>query len=459
VSVVPIGSVIDSRYRIIGELGQGGMGTVYKAEHVTIRRPVALKLLDPLLGKNDASVQRFEREAFAAGRIDHPNCVTVSDFGNDGGVLYLVMELVKGRSLTDLLEAEGKLSVPRALHVARHIMRGISHAHKADIVHRDIKPDNILLVERDGDQDFAKILDFGIAKLLGEAEQEEGGDKLTQAGFTVGTPSYLSPEQAFGEEIDKRTDLYSATVVLYEMISGRPPFMSDDKLSILSMHVGKQPPPFSETAPGVAVPPEVEALVMWGLTKKRGDRIQTAVEYLAALDRLLAAPPRPATPLPVAVGTPPIQLARPADTPTPMPAAALPTSGTAQTHWAQPNTPHPGTIPITVLSPKAKLRRRLIIAGVVAAALLIGGALFATLTGTGKKSYDAYVTQLKSGKTCEERKAAVAGLRALGDKRALKPLKKARYRMRGGFAGIGDSNTNKCLKDDADAAITYLEGL
>jgi serine/threonine-protein kinase len=454
VTSVPIGSVIDSRYRITGELGKGGMGTVYRAEHVTIRRPVALKLLDPVLGNNDASAQRFEREAYAAGRIDHPNCVAVSDFGrHDDGTLYLVMELVRGRPLGEVIEAEAPIAFPRALHMMRHVLRGLAHAHAADIVHRDIKPENIVLVDTGGDPDFAKILDFGIAKLLGEAEEELGGDKLTQAGFTVGTPAYLSPEQAFGEEIDSRTDLYSTAVVLYELIAGRPPFVSGDKLAVLSMHVGRDVPPFSETAPALRIPPGIEALVMRGLAKPRAERFQTADEFIAAIDSLLAGPgwqpsavdsrpvpivPRRSTTGPVAAGTPAPEL--------------TPPSGTDPTMWAQHT-------PLPMRAQPNPIRGKLIMAGVGLAVLIGAAAIAGSMFGGREKNFDAYVEQLAKGESCEERKAAVAKLRALGDKRAIKPLKRARYRMRGGFAGIGDSNTNKCLKDDAEAAIAYLERL
>ncbi|HZJ72368.1 MAG TPA: serine/threonine-protein kinase, partial [Planctomycetota bacterium] len=178
-----IGTVIDKRYQITGLLGRGGMGSVYRAEHVRLKRQVALKLLHPEFGRIAELAKRFEREAFATGRIDHPNIVTVSDFGElEDGTLYLVMELLDGRSLADVLERERKLSPRRSLHITRHVLRGLGHAHKAGVVHRDIKPENVLLVEHAGDADFAKLLDFGIAKLIGEAADHDAGDKLTQAG-------------------------------------------------------------------------------------------------------------------------------------------------------------------------------------------------------------------------------------------------------------------------------------
>lgn len=486
-SSVPIGTVIDARYRILGELGRGGMGTVYEAEHVTIRKPVALKLLDPLLGRNDAHAQRFEREAFAAGRIEHPNCVTVSDFGrHEDGSLYLVMELVRGRSLADVLDDEQRFAWPRALHIARHVLRGLAHAHAAGIVHRDIKPENIVLVDHDGDPDFAKILDFGIAKLVGDAAADAGGDQLTQAGFTVGTPTYLSPEQAFGDEIDARSDLYSLSVVLYEMLAGRPPFVSGDKLAVLSMHVGRAVPPLAEVAPDAAVPPAVERLVLRGLAKRRDDRIQTAEAYIEAIDRCLAAVPaasrapapiatpapaphgRAATPGPIAPATPgPVAPAPgPAATPPPAtgsapgatagraavvaPAGLPPPSGTEPTVWAPPP---------AAADPLARVRRWLPRVAAAVVALLIAAAVASHLLGSHDARFDALVDQLRTGKTCAERREAVLGLRELRDKRAIKELKRARYRMRGGVLGIGDRNTNKCLKADAEAAIEFLQSL
>ncbi|HUH02229.1 MAG TPA: serine/threonine-protein kinase, partial [Kofleriaceae bacterium] len=220
-----IGTVIDRRYRITGLLGRGGMGSVYRAEHVRIRRPVAVKLLHPGYGQVEEIARRFEREAFATGRIDHPNIVIVSDFGElDDGTLYLVMELLDGVSLGDVMEEEKQLAPRRALRIIKHVLRGLGHAHAFEIIHRDIKPENVLLVEHAGEHEFAKILDFGIAKLVGDAELEEGGEKLTQAGVAFGTPAYISPEQATGSNIDHRADIYSLSVMLYEMLIGRAPF-------------------------------------------------------------------------------------------------------------------------------------------------------------------------------------------------------------------------------------------
>jgi eukaryotic-like serine/threonine-protein kinase len=296
-----IGVVIDGRYRVLSFIGRGGMGSVYRAEHVTIKRIVAVKLLHPTLAQIEELGKRFEREAFAIGRIDHPNCVNVTDFGRLGdGSLYLVMEFLEGTSLGDLLATEGRVPPQQALRIIGHVVRGLGHAHEAGIVHRDVKPENVLVLKTEDDPEFAKILDFGIAKLVGQAaEDDESNSKLTQAGVAFGTPIYMSPEQAVGSPVDGRADLYAATVLLYEMISGRPPFYSDDKLEVLSMHTSKPPAPLSRVAGDVALPPGLDDLIARGLAKRPADRFKDAGQMLAAIDRVLQdgaaighAPPR-----------------------------------------------------------------------------------------------------------------------------------------------------------------------
>ncbi|MBT8468293.1 MAG: protein kinase [Deltaproteobacteria bacterium] len=286
---------MDSRYRITGVLGSGGMGCVYLAEHVSIKRPLALKLLHPEVGEVDEVTKRFEREAFAIGRVDHPNCVNVSDFGKlSDGTFYMVLELLDGVLLSDLLERDVRLGWKRVLHIGRHILSALDYAHGAGIIHRDVKPENVILVEHDDDPDFAKILDFGIAKLLDDGANHDddtsplGHDaKLTQVGVTVGTPTYIAPEQAYAQSIDGRADLYSLSVMMYEMITGVPPFDSDDVGSLLRMHVSTPVPRFEEAAPDLDVPDTVEALIRHGLEKKACDRIGSAAAYIESLDEVL----------------------------------------------------------------------------------------------------------------------------------------------------------------------------
>ncbi len=311
-----VGDIIDSRYMITGILGSGGMGCVYLAEHVSIRRPVALKLLHPEVGEIDEVTKRFEREAFAIGRVDHPNCVTVSDFGKvDDGTFYMVLEMLDGVLLSDLLERQERVHWKRALHIGRHVLSALGSAHQAGIVHRDVKPENVILVKQDGDDDFAKVLDFGIAKLHDDAHPDThtglltNDNKLTQQGVTIGTPTYISPEQAYGVSIDGRADLYSLSVMLYEMITGVPPFDADQVGTLLRMHVSSDVPRFADVNPDLDVPEAVEQLILGGLEKKPEDRIPTAEKYIELIDAVTppepepeaAAPPREVR-LPVADG-------------------------------------------------------------------------------------------------------------------------------------------------------------
>src|SRR4051794_39249636 len=199
------------------------MGAVYRVEHLMLKKELALKFLHAELGRLEEVARRFEREAEAAARLDHPNIVAVTDFGRTvDGMLFLVMELLQGQSLTATIRPDGAgrpMPVERALHIERQILRALEHAHASGIVHRDLKPDNIMLVVRDGERDVVKLLDFGIAKITAPQDGAPG-EALTQAGVVFGTPEYLSPEQAMGEDADQRADLYSAGIVLYEMLTG-----------------------------------------------------------------------------------------------------------------------------------------------------------------------------------------------------------------------------------------------
>jgi serine/threonine protein kinase len=277
---VGVGDTIDGRYRILSTIGSGGMGQVYKAEHLGIKRVVALKLLHPQLRDNEDNSERIRREAFATGRLDHPNCVAITDSGTlPDGATFLVMELLNGQSLGDELEERGTLPVLETLHIARDVLQGLAHAHSVGVVHRDLKPDNIFLARQNG-QIVAKILDFGIAKLLGDAMEESGGADLTQAGMAVGSPTYMSPEQATGETLDGRTDLYSLSLVLYEMLTGEPPFYEvDDKMLSLQRRLKEDPPPM-RTPSGAAIPTPVEMMIRAGLGRNVEDRTSSAAEYL-----------------------------------------------------------------------------------------------------------------------------------------------------------------------------------
>jgi hypothetical protein len=206
--------------------------------------------------------------------------------------MFLVMELLDGRTLDDVLGDETRLPPARAAKILRHVLRGLTHAHSLGLVHRDLTPRNIVLVKHDGDADFAKVLDFGLARMTGGGE----ADRVTQTGIVCGTPKYMSPEQGFGGTVDQRSDLYAVSILWFEMLTGRPPFEADEPLRVLAMHATAEPPTLAEIAADVVVPPGVEALLRRGLAKERELRPANALEYLAELDRVMgeAAPAKPA---------------------------------------------------------------------------------------------------------------------------------------------------------------------
>jgi serine/threonine protein kinase len=276
-----LGTVVGERYRIVSRIGVGGMGAVYRAEHTMMRRDLAIKVLLPELSGKEEFARRFEREAESASRLDHPNIITVTDFGRTAeGSLFLAMEFLAGTSLSAAI-AGGPMPVPRALAIIRQILRALDHAHAAGVVHRDLKPENIMLIERDGNREVVKILDFGIAKVT---EPQSGREALTQAGVIFGTPEYLSPEQALGEAVDPRADIYAAGVILFEMLAGRRPFESEDKVKIISMHLAHSPPRIREVNPTVEVPIPIEQAVLQALEKSRDNRFVSAVAFLQALE-------------------------------------------------------------------------------------------------------------------------------------------------------------------------------
>jgi serine/threonine-protein kinase len=287
-----IGSVLSGRYRIDRLLGEGGMGAVYEAEHTHMRKRFAVKVLHTEMSRMPEVVARFEREALAAAHIEHPNVAGATDFGMlDDGSFFLVLEYVEGRSLREVV-GEGRLELGRALHITNQIASAVQRAHALGIVHRDLKPENVMLVTKDLDPDFVKVLDFGIAKVpVGSLASEElpasaasGAPKvLTQLGMVYGTPEYMAPEQAVGQSVDARADLYSLGVMLYEMLAGTRPFDHDSKVALLGMHVTARVPPFVERCPEALVPPEVEAIVMRLMKKEADDRFADAKELMEAL--------------------------------------------------------------------------------------------------------------------------------------------------------------------------------
>ena len=277
-----VGTVIGERYRILERIGEGGMGAVYRAEHTLMKKIVAVKLLHPELGRLDEVAKRFEREAQSASRLNHEHIIQVTDFGRtETGSLFLVMEFLQGESLAAAIKRTGRLAPQRAIAVARQMLSALEHAHAEGVVHRDLKPENVMLVVRQTmpPVDFIKILDFGIAKMSDDVPTDK---PLTQAGVVFGTPDYMSPEQAMGDQIDGRTDLYSTGVILFEMLTGQKPFAGKSHVEIISQHLTKQPPALRSIAP--EVPGALEQVVRRALAKKRDERFRSATEFQSALE-------------------------------------------------------------------------------------------------------------------------------------------------------------------------------
>ncbi|WP_394833675.1 serine/threonine protein kinase [Pendulispora rubella] len=286
-----LGTVISGRYRIEKLLGEGGMGAVYQAEHTHMRKRLAVKVLHAEMSRLPEVVARFEREAMAAAHIDHPNVATATDFGKlEDGSFFLVLEYVEGRSLRDAIAA-GPLEVGRAMRILRQIAAALQRAHALGIVHRDLKPENVMLIERDSEPDFVKVLDFGIAKVpVAELSRDEhnragpAGQALTQLGMVYGTPEYMAPEQALGQNVTPSADVYALGIMTYEMLAGERPFDHESKVTLLGMHVTAPVPPFSQKAPGVVIPPEVQSIVFHMLEKESAHRFRDAKELIDALD-------------------------------------------------------------------------------------------------------------------------------------------------------------------------------
>ncbi|MEE8256591.1 MAG: protein kinase [Acidobacteriota bacterium] len=284
------GTLVRGKYRILNKVGQGGMGAVYKALHVAFDEIRALKVISPELAKDQLFVRRFRQEAILTRKLQHEHAVRVEDLDEDEERRpFIVMEFVEGPSLKTLIRDKGPLAIDRILRVGQQICSALEAAHEAGMIHRDIKPDNVVLVPLPLGGESVKVLDFGIAKLR-EGKSVEGGLTLTGTGVVIGTPQYMSPEQAMGkrgDQLDGRSDLYSLGVVMYEMLTGVLPFQAETTMEMILHHLQTPPPPPRELKPDLQIPEPVAQLIMRTLEKKREGRPANASELGKEIDQVL----------------------------------------------------------------------------------------------------------------------------------------------------------------------------
>jgi serine/threonine-protein kinase len=297
------GRLIAGNFRIERLIGQGAMGNVYKAEQISLGKAVAVKVLHAHLMDDEKLVGRFKREAKSASKLNHPNSIQIIDSGQDkDGTLYIAMELLDGRDLAQVIRDEFPLSLPRVVRIMTQVMSALDEAHAHGVIHRDLKPSNIMLIERRGEKDFVKVCDFGIAKATSaDGKDDDRQQMLTIQGLVCGTPEYMSPEQARAEVLDGRADLYSAAIILYQLVTGDIPFKADSPMGIVSRHLAETPVRPSERRPDLPIPKAIDELILRGMEKDRQRRFVTAVDFRAALEAIVSATPGQYTPFPPGV--------------------------------------------------------------------------------------------------------------------------------------------------------------
>jgi serine/threonine-protein kinase len=293
-----VGQTVAGKYLVHNLIDRGGMGVVYKATHLTLDRPIALKMLNRALLADPTIVARFHREARAASRLNHPNSISVIDFGQtDDGTLFMALEYLPGRTLARVIADEFPLGTRRVVKIGSQMLAALTEAHALGILHCDIKPENVMLESRHDEKDVVKVLDFGIAKL-----REPGNPKLTREGMVSGTPGYSSPEQARGEELDPRSDLYSVGVVLYELVAGKLPFDASTPNALIAKMLVERPVPLRVRRPDIHVPANLEAVIMRALSMDREARYASADQFRKDLLACTETGERPA-PTPQPQGT------------------------------------------------------------------------------------------------------------------------------------------------------------
>ncbi len=272
--------VLEGKYKLTDFIDEGAMGWVYRGVHLSLDSSVAVKLMKPSGAEDDINDQRFAQEARAASRLNSPHVISIMDFGRSpGGLLFIVSEYLRGTTLSDQIAAEGAIEPRRALRIADQVLTGLEEAHDSGLVHRDLKPDNVMITPLRSGEEFVKLLDFGIAKLTDSTRDS----RLTQQGQVIGTPTYMAPEQIRGQEATPRTDIYALGAILFEMLTGCPPFDSDAVMEVLGMHLSSQVPSMHEVAPERDIPPELESVIRRALRKAPDKRFGSVKELQEAL--------------------------------------------------------------------------------------------------------------------------------------------------------------------------------
>jgi serine/threonine-protein kinase len=309
-----IGRTLNGRYDVLARLGVGGIGVVYEGRQVQLDRPVAIKVLQQSATVSAEWRRRFEREARALSTLAHPNIVPITDFGIDGDVPYLVMELLHGKTLADLIN-EGPLSPARALDIVGQTLRGLAFAHRLGIAHRDLKPANIFLQALPENADHVRLLDFGTAKFLEGAGAANPGDSLSRVGV-FGTPAYMAPEQARAERVDTRADIYAAGAILFQLLAGRPPYEADTPEGVMEAHVSEPIPSLAAVQPDLSIARRAQPVINRAMAKKPADRYPKALWMLSALEAIdgesrVSATSAEVAPTPTLKNLPPVRNERP----------------------------------------------------------------------------------------------------------------------------------------------------
>ncbi len=286
-----IGTVLAGKYEIMSVVGTGGMGVVYKGRQHLMDRIVAVKMLRAQHVADSMSVKRFQQEGKACCLLNHPHVITIYDFGvSPTGQPFMVMDFLQGVSLADIIKADGQVGVERSIRILMQACEALDHAHRLGVVHRDLKPSNIMLIDYDGEKDFVKVVDFGVAKINSPNDVE--AQRLTQVGEVCGSPVYMSPEQCMGYELDNRSDIYSMGVVMYETLTGKLPLLGKTMVDTMSKHISEPPPPFNEARPDLYIPERLEAVIMRALAKDPEQRHQTMDDLAKDLDMAIPRPGR-----------------------------------------------------------------------------------------------------------------------------------------------------------------------